>query len=88
MLICDQCRKPVPAHASWCPTCGPDDVATQALEDMRSRERLRAGESAFNNALIARASAQGGAISSIAPDGCEVTAFPNGTIFYDSADWY
>ncbi len=60
----------------------------QVAWEMRQREELRATEAAFNNALIAQAREKGRNITKMAPDGCEVTATPDGTVFYNTADWW
>lgn len=88
MLICAECGTKLAKGASWCLECGPDEIASRALQDMRRSEQIRAEESAFNNTLIAKAREKGGAVTSVAPDGAEVTALPNGTVFFNAADWW
>jgi len=86
MLICAECQTKIPKGDSWCPRCGPDP--DRALQDHFRSEEIRRDEKAFNDGLIAKAREKGAPVSAIASDGCEVTACPNGAVFYNAADWW
>lgn len=58
------------------------------MTDAKKREQLRQDEKQFNALLVAQARAVGRTVSAIAPDGCEVSATPDGHIFYNTADWW
>ena len=49
---------------------------------------IRERERAENAPYIAEARRTGRAVTFIACDGCEVTCLPNGTVFFNAADWY
>lgn len=41
-----------------------------------------------NRPYLEQARREGRAITFIASDGCEVTANPDGSVFYNARDWY
>lgn len=66
-------------HHEDCAACG---------AEYRRLENYRAGIKRDNDAAVAKARETGRNHTMIAKDGCEVTATPDGHVFYNAADWY
>ena len=54
----------------------------------KETQRIRDREAAENKPHIEQAKRTGRVITFIASDGCEVTVLPNGTVWFNAADWY
>lgn len=55
---------------------------------MTTSEEIREREARENAPHIERAKERGRPVTFIASDGCEVTAFPDGRVAFNMADWY
>jgi hypothetical protein len=73
-----KCRHGKP-HYENCEACG---------AEYRYLEKYRANQRAADSALVAKARELGRSYTAVADDGCEVTATPEGHIFYNVADWF
>lgn len=73
-----KCRHGV-YHRDPCDACG---------AEYRHLDAFRAGRQRTNDAAVAKAKEIGRSHTFIDTDGCEVTATPDGHIFYNAADWW
>ncbi len=73
-----KCRHGKP-HYEHCDACG---------AEYRHLEKYRADIRRSDESLVANARGLGRNQTVIADDGCEVTATPDGHIFYNMSDWF
>ena len=58
------------------------------LAEEKSRKALQAREASENKGAITKARREQRSVTFIAHDGCEVTATPDGDVFYNTSDWW
>jgi len=63
-------------------------MSDRALQELLAREALALKEKQENAPFINKAKLTGKAVSFIASDGCEVTCLPDGTVLFNSSDWW
>lgn len=64
-------------HSDHCAACGAE---YEHLKNYRAKQK--------DAALVEQAQRVGRNVTVTASDGCEVTATPDGHVFYNMADWY